>query len=125
MPSLSRMFWRWRSTVLMLITSSWAISFEVYASAISFSTCNSRGVRMSNCSSSGRPRSTKSLTRVEPAAGERNDGPHLVRLLDAGRFWHGDIEDRKVNVLVERLLHRLGAVFGLRHDLHVRLGVDD
>jgi GreA/GreB family transcription elongation factor len=28
-PSLSRMFWRCRSTVLTLITSSWAISFEV------------------------------------------------------------------------------------------------
>ena len=63
------MFWRCRSTVLTLITSSFAISFEVYASAISFSTCSSRGVRTSNCSSSGRPRSTKSLTSVEIADG--------------------------------------------------------
>ena len=35
-----------------------AISFEVYASAISFSTSSSRGVSTSNCSSPRPPRST-------------------------------------------------------------------
>jgi hypothetical protein len=46
MPSFARMFARWRSTVLALITSRSAISFVELPSAISFTISSSRGVRM-------------------------------------------------------------------------------
>src|SRR5581483_8021152 len=48
----------------------------------------------------------------------------LLGRLDAGRLRHRDVEDRDVDVLAHRLLHRLGAVLGFGDDLEVGLRVE-
>src|SRR5579884_1568766 len=81
MPSFSRRFARWRSTVLRLITRCSAMASLVYPSAISLTTWSSRGVRRSwgpasplpGCSRYSRTSAVTALVREyleQPGRGE-------------------------------------------------------
>ncbi len=58
----------------------------------------------------------------DPHVGPRADD--LAGSGDPGHPWHGDVEDREVDVVLERGPDRLDTVAGLRDDGEVRLGVD-
>jgi hypothetical protein len=82
------MFSRWRSTVRGLIVSSSAIWPVVCASAISFTTCRSRGVSR--------------VGGLVAAAHAGAPARQLGRRLQPGEPRHRDVEHGEVDVLAQR-----------------------